>query len=108
MRLIVILLLSMSPCFAQAQAGFERGIDAYRHGEYAEAETLWRETLEEELAHGARARLYYNLGNAAWRQDHPMEAVGWYSACLRISPRDSDTWRNLFWQKWLCKLYIMR
>lgn len=95
MRLIVLLPILMSPCFAQAQAGFERGIDAYRHAEYAEAETLWRETLEEELPDVIRARLYYNLGNAAWRQDHPMEAVGWYSASLRISPRDSDTWSNL-------------
>ncbi len=81
--------------FGQAQAGFERGVNAYRRGQYAEAEVLWRETLQEDLSEAGRARVYYNLGNAAWRQDEAMEAVGWYSACLRISPRHGDAWNNL-------------
>ena len=81
--------------FAQAQVGFDRGVEAYRRGDYAEAETIWRETLNEELSEPARSRVYYNLGNAAWRQDEPMKAVGWYSACLRVSPRHADAWHNL-------------
>jgi len=77
------------------RAGFDRGVAAYRRGDYAEAEAIWGETLLEQHSEETRARLYYNLGNAAWRQDEAMKAVGWYSACLRIFPRHADAWHNL-------------
>jgi len=80
---------------SQDRAGFDRGVAAYRRGDYAEAEAIWSETLRDALSEETRARIYYNLGNATWRQDEAMEAVGWYSACLRISPRSADAWHNL-------------
>jgi tetratricopeptide (TPR) repeat protein len=42
-----------------------------------------------------RARVLYDLGNVAYRQKKILEAVGWYSAALRLTPRDADLWWNL-------------
>jgi tetratricopeptide (TPR) repeat protein len=74
---------------------FERGIDAYRRGDWAAAEGHWKEALRGELAPDDRARVLHDLGNAAWRREAPLEAVGWYTAALRLEPRRADTWRNL-------------
>ncbi len=98
--LLVLLMLlgasTQSPVLAQtidAQA-----IDAYRSGDYDTARTLWVELLEAEppVVRGAeRARLLFNLGNLAVRTQQDLEAVGWYSASLRLRPRDADTRANL-------------
>jgi hypothetical protein len=42
-----------------------------------------------------RARLCYDLGNVAYREGRVLEAVGWYTASLRLRPRDDDAWANL-------------
>jgi tetratricopeptide (TPR) repeat protein len=49
----------------------------------------------ERLSSSERARILYNLGNVAYRKKALLEAVGWYSAALRLSPRDPDLWWNL-------------
>jgi len=80
----------------------QAAIDAYRRGNYESAKSLWLAALESgrdesgaPLHSGERARIFYDLGNAAFRSDAPLEAVGWYTASLRLRPRDSDTWTNL-------------
>ena len=42
---------------AQAGEGFERGVDAYRRGAYAEADAFWRTCLEHPLPSAERARV---------------------------------------------------
>jgi len=49
----------------------------------------------ERLSSSERARILYDLGNVAYRKKELLEAVGWYSAALRLSPRDPDVWWNL-------------
>ena len=81
-----------------AQGSDAAAIDAYRAGDLASARTLWLELLEAEppAVEGAeRARVLYNLGNLAVREQRDLEAVGWYTAALRLRPRDADTWANL-------------
>ncbi len=68
---------------------------AYRAGRYDTAQTLWHDELRAAQASPERARLAYNIGNAAYRQGHVQEAVGWYTAALRLTPRDPDVWANL-------------
>jgi hypothetical protein len=81
-----------------AAASDERAIDAYRRGDMATARTEWTAVLDD-AAHppgGAeRARVLYDLGNVAFREGKMLEAVGWYTASLRLRPRDNDTWTNL-------------
>ena len=77
------------------RGGFERGVEAFRRGDYAEAELAWRALLDRELPARQRARVFYNLGNAAWRRGAELEAVACYSACIRLDPRHADGWANL-------------
>lgn len=71
---------------------------AYRAGDLATARNLWQDLLDGDsgtLANGDRARLCYNLGTLCLRESRHLEAVAWFSAVLRLRPRDGDTWANL-------------
>lgn len=75
-----------------------KAIEAYRKGDLDTARTEWIAVLDdaEHAPRGAeRGRILYDLGNVAFRQGKPLEAVGWYTAAVRLRPRDSDTWANL-------------
>ena len=91
---LALALLLALPVSAQGDA-FERGVDAYRRGDQESATLLWSTVLTDELAGEDRARVLYNLGNAAWRNGDGTQAVAWYTACLRHAPRHSDAWANL-------------
>jgi len=79
---------------APARSGdFRDAVAAYEAGDFGSAETLWRDLLgDSELD---TADVLYDLGNAAWRQERPLEAAAWYTACLRLEPRRADAWANL-------------
>jgi tetratricopeptide (TPR) repeat protein len=84
-----------SPDASGAVRLHEQAVAAYRDGDLATAEGLWREALDAPLAPADRARVLYDLGNVAWRGERPLEATAWYTAALRLAPRDEDVWRNL-------------
>jgi len=87
-------LLAGGNASAQAES-FELGVEAYRRGAYAEADAHWQASLELPLAEVDRARVLYDLGNAAWRRGEFLIAVGWYTLGLELEPRDADLWHNL-------------
>lgn len=99
--LLVLFCLALLPGSARAQQPTDPDAlasAAYRAGDLSTARILWSELLQETREtsdDNQRARLCYNLGNVALREDRPMQAVGWYSASLRLRPRDGDTWSNL-------------
>ena len=74
---------------------FDQAVGAYRAGDYSSAETLWRSLLNDDLAKPDRAKVLYNLGNAAYRQDELLESIAWYTSAVRTAPRDGEAWRNL-------------
>lgn len=80
---------------APALQAFQQGVEAYRRGDYASAESLWRRLFERDDEAIDPAVLRYDLGNAAFRLGRPLEAAGWYTAALRLAPRDADAWANL-------------
>ncbi|MCB9913689.1 MAG: SH3 domain-containing protein [Planctomycetes bacterium] len=83
---------------AAGEALDARAVEAYRAGDLATARTLWLELLEDRASgpRGAeRARVLYDLGTLALREDQPGEAAGWFTASLRLRPRDRETWENL-------------
>jgi tetratricopeptide (TPR) repeat protein len=80
---------------AEAQTSFERGVEAYRRGDYAEALAAWRATLGEELAPLERARVCFDLGNAHWRLGESLPAIVCYTAAVRLDPRHAEAWQNL-------------
>ena len=80
---------------AEAQSSFERGVEAYRRGDYAEARAAWRATLSEELDELERARVSFDLGNAYWRLGEFLPAIVCYGAAVRLDPRHGPAWQNL-------------
>lgn len=84
------LLLQAEPLELDRQA-----VDAYRRKSYTEASALWVDALQLTSGPKERARLLFNLGNSAYRQEEYTHAVGWYSAAQRLTPRDGDVWQNL-------------
>lgn len=71
---------------------------AYRQQDYALATQEWLLRLQDPTlvrASPEHSRLAYNLGNAAYRSDQKLQAVGWYTIALQGRPRDAATWANL-------------
>ncbi len=93
----MIVLLATAALFLPGdQAGLDQSAtEAYRERDYRAAAALWENALTEAELPAERARLFYNLGNAAYRQERPLVAVGWYTAALGLTPRDRDLWTNL-------------
>ncbi len=98
--LVATVLLAAAGARAQAPASpsqdlFERAADAYRRGSYDEAALAWQALLDDPaLVPEDRARVALGLGNAAWRGEHPMEALGWYTLAARLDPASEDARAN--------------
>lgn len=65
---------------------------AYAHEQYAKAGKMYEQLLKE---NGESAQLYYNLGNAYYRQDKVALAILNYERALLFNPSDADTRFNL-------------
>jgi len=83
-------------CLLQGPASLDAAAtEAYRAKDYATASALWEDALASAAGRLERGRLLYNLGNAAFRDGETLRAVAWYTAALRLTPRDADLWANL-------------
>lgn len=71
--------------FAEANRAFEQG-------DYPGAEAAYRSLVAEPLV---SAELFFNLGNALYRQDRAGEAALWYRRALEIDPRFAEARQNL-------------
>ena len=91
-RFITFLSIFFIPCSALlAQSTFELANTAYAEGRYEEAAT----TYESLLAEGPNATLYYNLGNARFKQGELAQAILNYERALRLKPNYKDAQYNL-------------
>lgn len=63
----------------------------YADGNYAEAAMQYEQILTEQKD----AEVYYNLGNAYFKQGELAQAILSYERCLRLNPRHSDARHNL-------------
>ena len=71
---------------------FRAGVQAYASGDWASASSDWEGVLET----GLRSKeVYYNLGNAYFKQGETGRAVLNYERALRLSPSDRDVRYNL-------------
>ena len=68
------------------------GVQAYTDGKFADASTAW--TSIEESGRKS-AKLYYNLGNAWFKQGNYPKAILNYERALRLDPSYSDARYNL-------------
>ena len=74
-----------------AQTDFDAANAAYADGRYEEAATLYQSLLDEQ----PDATLYYNLGNARFKQGELAQAILSYERALRLRPNDKDAQYNL-------------
>lgn len=81
MKLLLIFLASL---FAEANA-------QYAEGNYAEAAESYRQVLEEQPS----AEVYYNLGNACFKQGELSQSILAYERALRLRPLYKDAQYNL-------------
>ena len=81
MKLLLILLTTL---FADANA-------QYAEGNYAEAATQYEQILQEQPT----AEVYYNLGNAYFKQGELTQSILAYERALRLKPSFKDAKHNL-------------
>ena len=91
-RFIIILSLFFVPCsLLLAQSDFDLANAAYADGRYEEAATLYQSLIDEQ----PDAVLYYNLGNARFKQGELAQAILNYERALRLRPNYPDAKYNL-------------
>ena len=95
--LAVIMLLGLP--FVQARAAesypdslWRAGVEAYTEGQYDKALQNWQDVLATGLM---SKELYYNLGNAYFKNGELAPAILWYERALRLDPSDADVRYNL-------------
>ncbi len=86
------ILLLLSVFRAIAAEDFEAGNQAYSAGDYDGAIAAWEGLVDEGYA---GLELYYNLGNARFRQGELGEAVWWWKRAALHAPFDRDVRKNL-------------
>ena len=90
---IALLVLFALPMHAQsADSLWTRGIDAYSSGRWSEASAAWQALAD---SGQQSSTLYYNLGNAAFKQDDLAHAIIWYERALKVDPSNKDARFNL-------------
>ncbi len=91
-RFIIILSLFFVPCsLLLAQSDFDLANAAYADGRYEEAATLYQSLIDEQ----PDAVLYYNLGNARFKQGELAQAILNYERAVRLRPNYPDAKYNL-------------
>ena len=90
---VALLLLFAMPLHGQsADSLWTKGGDAYSEGRWREASAAWQAIADSGLESAA---LYYNLGNAAFKQDDISHAIIWYERALKLDPSNKDVRFNL-------------
>lgn len=74
------------------QVFFEEGNRLYQEGDYDAALERYLQIVDAGLESGP---LYYNIGNAYFKQGELGQAILYYERALELTPRDDDTQANL-------------
>lgn len=78
--------------FSQVDETFEKANSAYADDNFEQAIQLYKSILEQGLV---SSELYFNLGNAYFKQSDLANAVYHYEKALQYNPADSDIKENL-------------
>jgi hypothetical protein len=94
---LILLIIAPRPARGEPSAGpvaavFAEGNGHYQSGDFAAAERSYRLLLNQGIDSGA---VYYNLGNACFKQKKLGEAIYYWEEARRKLPRDSDIRENL-------------
>lgn len=90
-RFIICNLLFVICHLTFAQTDFDVANAAYAEGRYEEAASVYQALIDEQ----PNATLYYNLGNARFKQGELAQAILNYERALRLQPNHKDAQYNL-------------
>ena len=90
MKRIALFLLCCC-CLSVNALTLEEANEAYKNGDYVNAATLYEQLLKE----GTAPELYYNLGNAYYKQNEIGKSILNYERALRLQPFYEDAKYNL-------------
>ncbi len=87
---------AVTPSAAVSDDAQEAAAQAYRGQDYKESITLYEELIAQGMAEDrVSAQLYYNLGNAYFRDNQLGKAILCYERALLLDPGDGDIRHNL-------------
>ena len=93
--LLALLMLAVPARAGEVEAPdslWTRGVAAYADGRWADAREAWTGIAGQGLE---SAELYYNLGNACFKEGDIAHAVLWYERSLKVDPSYGDARFNL-------------
>lgn len=88
---IITLTTALTASYANPSEHFAQANQAYADGNYTSAINTYRQLLQEQPS----AEIYYNLGNACFKQGELAQAILAYERCLRLKPFYADARHNL-------------
>ncbi|MDR0427742.1 MAG: tetratricopeptide repeat protein [Dysgonamonadaceae bacterium] len=91
-KLMIFLSFLAVVCSVSAQSSVEQANKAYSEADYAQAEQLYKEAIEQE---GESAEVYYNLGNTCYRLNKTASSILYYERALLLDPGNQDIRFNL-------------
>ena len=110
---LLLLLALAHPTFgAQDSTAFDQANKLFEQGKYSEAIAAYQGLFQQQKVSAA---LYFNLGNAYFKNGQAGQAILYYRLAQRLDPRDPDIRANLrfarenvaspaaktaFWQRW--------
>ncbi len=89
---VLVLMMFRSIAWADTQQLFTEANEAYKRSEYGYAIELYEKILSEGMI---SANLYYNLGNAYFKNNRMGPAILNYERALRLKPMDEDIQHNI-------------
>lgn len=92
MKNLLLIILLIVPLVGNAFNAIEQADTAYNREDYAKAIELYNQALAQ---HGSNSDLYYNLGNAYFRNGKLGKAVLNYERALKANPTNADAKTNL-------------
>jgi len=98
-KILILCTLFTSMLFA-APCNPDQGNKAYQEKQYAKAIDLWRACVDQGIKN---TNLYYNLGNAYYRQGKLGFAIFYYESAHRLAPGNEDISHNLKFAKKLTR-----
>ncbi len=104
--ILLLTLLSNPAARAESQNSlttFQKANAAYREGRYSESAALYESLVSKDWRN---ASVFYNLGNANFKQDRLGQAILYYEKARRLNPRGREIVANLNYVRGLSEFRV--